>query len=281
MKRINLIFISILIFTINITAQDVIATKEEINKFYKSKTYIVLDKNVFQNYNDHIKEAVKAHWTATEYEFIKLQEFGKLKKNPKNSFLIRSKVSFEKDKSGTDYTFLSLLRGSNRASTMSRMPDLISFPLSYYDVDYDKYTYKLGAIINFMQNHVALLKSNPSINSKNVLKYYNKNTNDLKDKTLYVLKEELAKDCNTVAKIKKFYSGKVKIVTQEEIKKIIVNNDKNAVFLHKVGPSEDSNKKRIYKLILSPNGKLYYFAFHKYKKGKSEDAFLSKDFKKL
>ena len=281
MKKICLFFISVLFFGINITAQDVIATKADIDKFYKSKTYIVLDENIFQNYNDHIKEAIKGHWTATDYEFIKLKDFIKLRISPKNSFLIRTKVSFEKDKSDTDYTFLSLLRGSNKASSISRMPDLISFPLSYHDVDYDKYTYKLGAIVHFIQNHVDLIKANPKINSKNVLKYYNKNTSDLKNKTLYVLKEELDKDCNTAAKIKKFYDGKVKIATQEEIKKIINNNDKDAVFLHKVGPSENNQKMRIYKLIMSPDGHLYYFAFHKYKKGKYGDAFLSKDFKKL
>lgn len=281
MKKISLIFISILFFGINITAQDVVATKADIDKFYKSKTYVVLDENIFQNYNDHIKDAIKAHWKTTEYEFIKLKEFIKLRRSPKNSFLIRTKVSFEKDKSDTDYTFLSLLRGSNKASSIARMPDLVSFPLSYHDVDYDKYTYKLGAIVHFMQNHVDLIKANPKLNSKNVLKYYNKNTSDLKDKTLYVLKEELDKDCNTESKIKNFYDGKVKIATQEEIKGIINNNDKNAVFLHKVGPSSENQKMRIYKLILSPDGKLFYFAFHKYKKGKKADAFLSKDFKNL
>jgi len=281
MKKLSLFLISILFIGINLTAQDVIATKSDVTDFYKSKTYIVLDKNIFENYNDHIKDAIKKNWKATNYEFIKLNDFIKLKRDPKKTFLIRTKVRFEKDKTDTDYTFLSLLRGSNKASTMSRMPDLMSFPLSYYDVDYDKYTYKLGAIVQFIQNHVALLKKDPSISSKNVLFYYNKNTANIKDKTLLVLKEELAKDCNSLSKIKKFYSGKVKIVTKEEIEKAIINKDKDVVFLHKVGPSAENKKMRIYKLILSPDGHLYYFKFHKYKKGKKEDAFLSKDFKRL
>ena len=229
MKKLSL-FLSILIFTINITAQDVAASKEDINKFFKSKTYVVLDQNIFANYNDHIKEAVKEYWTATEFEFIDIKQYNKLRRNYKASFLIRTRVNFEKDKSETDYTFLSLLMGTNKASSMSRMPDLCSFPLSYYNVDYDKYTYKLGAIVHFMQNHVTLLKENPKISARNVLKYYNKNTSDLEGKTLYVLKDELAKDCNTEAKIKSFYSGKIKIATQEEIEKVIVNKDKDAVF---------------------------------------------------
>ncbi|MBN1251654.1 MAG: hypothetical protein JXA16_05945 [Bacteroidales bacterium] len=280
MRKLNLL-IALLIFTINITAQDVVATKDDIDKFFKSKTYVVFDENIFGNYNSHIKQAVEEQWTATEFEFIDIKQYNKLRGNYKASFIIRTRVNFEKDKSETDYTFLSLLLGSNKASSMSRMPDLCSFPLSYYNVDYDKYTYKLGAIISFMQNHVQLLKNNSNINSKNVLKYYNKNKSELAGKTLYVIEDELANDCNTLSKIKNFYSGKVVITTQEEINKIISSKDKDAVFLHKVGPSSENQKMRIYKLILGTDGKLYYFDYHKYNKEKAPDAFLSKDFKSL
>jgi len=281
MKKISLLLIAILYFSANIIAQDAVATQVDIENFHKSKTYVILDENIFENYNDHIKEAVKTNWTVTDYEVAKLTDFLKHRRDSKYSFIIRTTVSYEKDKSRTEYTFLSLLLGNVGASSIARMPDLISFPLSYRDVDYDKYTYKLGAIVKFMQNHANLLKKDPSISSKNVLKYYNKNTKKLANKTLYVLKDELANNCNSLAKIKKFYSGKVKIVDKEKIKDIIINNEKDAVFLHKVGPSKKNQKMRIYKLILSPDGHLYYFNFHKYKKGKKEDAFLSKDFSKL
>ena len=278
------IFLSVfLIFsTLYTSAQDAVASPDEINKFYKTKTYVVFDSNIFGSYNKSIKKAIEQNWTLTEVEFIDETKYGKMKYSYRNSFMVRTKVKFTKDKSKTAYTFLSLLLGSKKGGTMSAMPDLCSFPLSYYNVDYDKYLYKLGAVVMFMQNHVKVTQENPNLNSKNILKYYSKNAAELGGKTLYVLKDELASDVNTTSKIKAFYSGNVKIVEPEAIKKAIADKDPNVVFLHKVGPDSDSQKMRIYKLIMgAADGKLYYFNYHKYKKGKSPDAFLAKDFKSL
>lgn len=281
MKKLLTLILLITIST-SLIGQDAIATHDEIEKFCNSKTYVVFDTNIFGSYNSAIKKAIQNYWTLTEVEFIDETKYRKLKGSYRNSFIRRTKVNFEKDKSNTSYTFLSALLGSNKGS-MSSMPDLISFPLSYYNVDYDKYIYKLGAIIKFMQNHIILTRDNPSvIDNKNALRYYNKNTEDLKGKTLYVIKEELDKSVNTNSKIKALYPGKVVITTGEEIEKIIANKDPDAVFLHKVGPSKDDDKLRIYKLILgASDGKLYYFNYHKYKKGKRGDAFLASDFKSL
>ena len=266
----------------NMFAQDAVATQDQINKFYKSKTYIVYDSNIFGSYNKAIKKAVEQNWTLTDVEFINESQYSKMKYSYRNSFIVRTKVKFTKDKSKTAYTFLSILLGSKSASAMKNMPDLCSFPLSYYNVDYDKYLYKLGAIIKFMQNHIIVTKENPNLSSKNILKYYSKNKEKLTGKTLYVLKDELAKDVNTIQKIKKHYAGDVRIVSQDDIKAAIANKKDNIVFLHKVGPDANSEKMRIYKVILgAADGKLYYFDYHKYKKGKKPDAFLASDFDKL
>ncbi|MEN8122512.1 MAG: hypothetical protein ABFS35_19370 [Bacteroidota bacterium] len=278
------IFLSVLLMfsTLYVSAQDAVASPDEISKFYKTKTYVVFDSNIFGSYNKGIKKAIEQNWTLTDIEFIDETKYSKMKFSYRNSFIVRTKVKFTKDKSKTAYTFLSILLGSKSASAMKNMPDLCSFPLSYYNVDYDKYIYKLGAIIKFMQNHIILTKNNPDLNAKNILKYYNNNIEELSGKTLYILKDELAKDVNAVSKIKAFYSGSVKIVEPEKIKKAIADKDPNVVFLHKVGPDSNSEKMRIYKLIMgAADGKLYYFNYHKYKKGKMPDAFLSKDFKNL
>jgi hypothetical protein len=278
------IFISILICALYLPVfgQDAIATPEQVDQFLKSKTYVVKDENIFGSYNKAIEQAMKDYWTITPFEVIDIVKYNQLKGNFRNSFIIRTKVNFADDKSNTSYTFLSCILGSNKSSSMAGMPDLISFPLSYYNVDYDKYHYKLGAIIKFMQNHIQLIKENPKVNGKNVLAYYNKNISDLKGKTLYVIKDELDESVNTLDKIKKIYSGKVVMADAETIEKVIHDKDPNAVFLHKVGPSKDDAKLRIYKLIMgAADGKLYYFDYHKFKAGKQGDAFLMSDFKKL
>ena len=281
MKKIC-VFLLFLFWVIPIISQDDVASKEDIEKFLKTTTYVVYDSNIFGSYNKAIKKAMEDYWTLTPVEYIDATKYAQLKGSYRNSFIIRTKVNFEKDKSNTNYTFLSILLGSNKASAMANMPDLCSFPLSYYNVDYDKYIYKMGAIIKFMQNHIILTRDNPDLDSKNITKYYNNNTKELANKTLYVLKDELDENVNTLGKIKQYYKGKVVITTEEEIEKVIHDKDMTAVFLHKVGPSSENEKMRIYKVVIgAADGKMYYFDYHKYKKGKAEDAFLASDFQNL
>jgi len=281
MKNIYFILTILLLTTTYIKAQDATATPEDIEKFLKSKTYVVKDPNIFGAFNHAIKEAMEKNWTITEWEFIDETDFAQKKRSYRNSFIRKTKVTFSKDKSKTAYSFLSLILG-DKSGVMKLMPDICSFPLSYYGVDHDDYLYKLGAIVKFMQDHVKVLQEHPNLSGKNVFKYYMNNLEELKGKTLYLLKDEMAKDVNTPEKIKKYYSGNVKFVSEEEIKQAILSGNPDVVFLHLVRPDRDAEKMRIYKALMgAADGKLYYFGYHKYKKGKYPDAFLASDFKKL
>jgi len=112
--------------------------------------------------------------------------------------------------------------------------------------------------------------------------YYYKNlTADIKNKTLYLTKEDLPKELNSEAKIKAIYPFPVKIVTREEIEAAIDKKDENVVFLHKVGPEGSKRKARCFKTIIGvSDAKLYYFSWHMIG-DKAPDALLAKDFKKL
>jgi len=279
-KRIFLGLLFCFVTIINALAQEKVATPEEIAKFYKTKTCVVLNDYVFNNYNAKIKEAVTQNWTITEYEFISMAEFKTRCKDENYSFLLQTKVAFNDDLSAS-YSYLSLALGE-KSGNLERMPDLCSFPLSYYDVDYEKYDYKLGAIVLFMQNHVKITKDNPDLNKNNIIQFYNKNLESMSGKTLYLLKDELAEDVNTEAEIKKYYDGKIKFVEPEDIENAIKNKEKDIVFLHKVGPPEDATYKvRCFKLIIgAADGILYYSDFHKIT-DKDVDGLLKSDFKKM
>ena len=161
------------------------------------------------------------------------------------------------------------------------MPDLCSIPISYVDVEEDVYNYKMGLIIRFLQSHIKITREHPELNSSNIIKYYNKNTSNIHNKTLYVTKNDLSKEVNSLTKIKKIYPYKVKIATREEIKQVIDNHDKNAVILHKVGPEHSKRKARCYNTILgADDAKLYYFSYHMISNKKPE-GLLAKDFKKM
>jgi len=255
-------------------------SREDLDHFHTTRTYVVLSENPLSDYNLEIEDAVKKFWDITDYEFIKMSEFADKSKDKNASFLYMADVSFEKDKSNTRYKFLCLSLGGTNIS-LDDLKDVANIPLSFYGVDEDSYSYKLGIMIRFLQNHVRLITRHPEVVDNNVYNYYNKNMSDLKGKTLYLVEDEVARDISTVSKMKAFYPYEVKIVDREAIRELIMNEDENAVILHKVGPEGKKLNARVYKILIGvTDAKFYYFDYHKVN-AKKPDAFLSSDLKKL
>jgi len=164
---------------------------------------------------------------------------------------------------------------------MNEMPDIVAVPLAYYNVEEDNYVYKLAVLLRFMQNHANLIKAHPEIISANVFKHYNDSIRDIRDKTLYILENELSKNVNSAARIKKIYPYPFKIATKEEIEQAIEERNPDIVFLHKVGPEGTKVDARCYKIIIgAADANFYYFDYHKIS-DKDPDGFLESDFKNL
>lgn len=279
MKKIIISLIIASFFLLGKT-QNYVPSKDDIKAFFKTKTLVVLEDNPLMEYNYIIKDIMKQEWNITEYDFITSKEFEEKRKDPQYSFLFMTLVTFENDKTDAQYRFVHLSLGGNYFR-LNQMPDIASVPVAYFDVEEDSYAYKLGIMLRFIQNHAILLRDHPEIMSANVLEYYNKNIRDIKDKTLYVLENELTKDVNSVARIKSVYPYKFKIVTKEEIEEAIKERNENIVFLHKVGPEGTKLDARCYKIIIGAgDANFYYFDYHKIN-DKSPDGFLESDFKKL
>ncbi|MCF8335056.1 MAG: hypothetical protein K9H65_00510 [Bacteroidales bacterium] len=279
MKKI-LFFVILIIFSFSAFAQHEAPTVQELNEFFDTETYIVLDPNPTSTYNIKLKEAVKTNWHIGDYEFIERNEFEEKKNNPDNFFLISNLVVFERDKTKVRYRFLSLLKGDGE-DDLKEMPSLCAFPLSYRKVDEESWVYKMDVIIRFMQNHVKNMKENPDIVDED-LDYYNKNLEDIKDKTLYLIEDELAEDVNTREKIKEYYPYDFKLVTRGEVKQAIKDEREKVVFLHKVGPQGSRYRERCYKILMgAKDAKIYYFDYHIIKKGRRPDGFLKRDFRRI
>lgn len=274
-------FLLVIITFVHLQAQrEYLPTETDLVHFFTTKTYVVLEENQLSDYNLEITDAVKKFWDITEYEFIKMKDFPKASEDENASFLYPATVSFEKDKSNTRYVFLCLSLGGKNFN-IDELRDMANIPLSYYGVDSDHYSYKMGTLVRFLQNHVRLITKDPSIISQNIYKYYNENMSDLKDKTLYLVEENLDRDVNTVSKIKAVYPYAVKVVDQETVKDLIMAKDPDAVVLYKVGPEGKKLNARVYKtLVGAADAKFYYFEYHKVT-AKKPDAFLASDFKKL
>jgi len=276
----KLVFILLSIFVISSFAQREVAKREDLQKFFKTKTLVVLEPNPMSSYNFYIKDAIKREWNITPYDFIEASEYEKMRKDPQYSFITLDDVYFAKDKSKAKYTFICLSLGGNYHST-SDMPQLATFPLSYRGVEEQYYAYKLGPIIHFIQNHVKLTNDIPTLKPVNIINYYNREAPSMKDKTLYLMPSDLSKDINTEAKFKKIYPYNFKFVTQEELEEIIKNQTKDAVFFHKVGPMETMPKGRVYKIFMgAEDGKIYYFGYHMISK-KKPDRLLDRDIRIL
>ncbi len=261
-------------------AQQHLPSPKDYKDFFNTKTIVVMDENPMSDFNFMIKKVMPRVWNVTDYEIVSQAEFEQKRRDPSYSFIVTSTVTFDKDNTKARYTFVSLLLGKDVYS-ISLMPDLCSIPLSYVRVEDDSYAYKMEGFIRFMQDHVKLANDNPDIIKSNMFKYYNKNVKSLNNKKLFVVKEDLAPEVNTLQSIKAVYPYAVEIVTQEQISEAIAKKDPDVVFLHKVGPEGTKYKARCYKIIIgAADSQFYYFDWHMVSL-KNRDGLLLKDFKAM
>jgi hypothetical protein len=272
--------LSAVVMVIPMFSQEYLPTREDLEKFFHTKTLVVLDRNPLNTYDGEIQEAMENEWTITEFDFIKFEEFEEMRKNPDYSFLMLVNVTFEKDKLHAVYKFLNLSLGGDYYDMIS-MPDLVSVPVAYRNVEEDSYNYKLGILVRFIQNHIKLIYEHPELVSSNIFKHYNDNKGDVKQKNLYLIADELDKSVNSPARISKVYPHKFTMVTREDIKNAIANRDDQVVFLHKVGPEGTRLNARCYKILVGAgDANFYYFDWHMIS-DKKPDSFLVNDFKKI
>lgn len=265
-------------------SQLVVAGQEELKALKKTKTIVFLESNPLLVYNKVIKTVMEKHWDITEYEFkvFSNEEFDQLRLDKNLSFLMINRIYYNKDKTRAQYQFINLVLGGDYELS-NMMPTLAGLPISYVDVEEETYSYKLGLILRFIQEHIKISLDNPEANnSKKMINLYRKKLTTIHNKTLYVLKEELAPEVNTVQKIKKYYPYEVVITDQKTIEKIIDSRDKNAVILHQVGPKNSTRKARCWNVIMgADDARLYYFNYHMIKMPKKPEGLLAKDFKAL
>lgn len=274
------IFIALIsLATFSLSAQYV-PTPDDLDQFLKTKTLVVQDRNPLNTIDSEIEEVMKSEWDITEYEIIPWDQFEEKRKDPNNSFLFLTTVTFEKDKLQVKYKFLNLSLGGEHFQ-LNQMPDLVSVPVAYVNAEDETYSYKLGILVRFIQNHIRLIHKNPDVISANVFKHYNDNTGDVQQKTLWLIEDEMASDVNSAARIRKVYPHKIKMVSRDDIREAVINKDEDVVFLHKVGPEGTRMKARCYKILIgASDAKFYYFDYHMIN-DKNPDGLLGKDLKKI
>jgi hypothetical protein len=278
----KIIYIAILLLfsAVLLTGQAPFPSKDEIKQFTASKTCVVLEDDQFSAYNTLIKKAVKDFWTITPYEFIEVKDFNIRRMNPGYSFIVLTQTNFEKDKSNSLFNFVNLLQGKN-VNKMGGMPEICAVPLSFAGEDDFDYSYKLGAILSFMQKHAQMISEDPSLTGRKYLKYYNIFIPEVRNKTILLKQEDLVPEIASIDKIKAIYNNKIEIVTEDDIVKAIENKTPNTLILHKVGPVGDKKSGYCFKMLIgADDAKMYYYNQHLIDKA-NPNGLLPSDLKRL
>jgi hypothetical protein len=279
MKKIFFILV-VLFSTIVSKGQAPFPSSDEIKQFMASKTCVVLENNPLSAYNSYIREAVKSYWNITPYEFIEVKEFNIRRLNPAYSFIVLTETNFDKDKSGSVFNFINLLQGK-KVNKLGEAPEICAIPLSFAGEDDIEYSYKLGAILSFMQKHANMISEDPSLTGRKYLKYYNKFVPEVNKKTILVKKEDLATGISTIESIKAIYPYDIKIVTEEDIIDAIGKKAPNTLFLHKVGPVGEWKSGYCFKMLIgTDDANMYYYNQHMINE-KNPNGLLESDLKRL
>ena len=236
---------------------------DEIKQFSSSTTCVVFEESTFSAFNAYIKDAMDDYWEITPFEFIDRDEFNTRKNDPSFSFILLTETVFEKDRSNTTYNFINLIQGK-KVGSLAENPEICAVPLSSSSEDDFDFGYKLGAVLSFMQQHARLILEDPSKTGMRYLKYYNVNVPDVQGRTILVRKEDLSPALSTIEQIRDIYSGRIEIVSEEEIVKAIEEKRANTVILHEVSPADDDQGQGIcFKMLIgTDNARMYYYNEH-------------------
>lgn len=261
-------------------AQAPFPTNEEIKLFEASKTCVVLEDDPFSSYNIYIKQAVKDLWKITPFEFITVKDFNVRRLNPAFSFIVLTQTNFDNDKSHGLYNFINLLQGKN-VNLLKDMPEISAVPLSFAGVNDFAYSFKLSPILSFMQNHAEKILLDPTLTLRKYLSSYEKDVPDIKTKTILVTKDDLTPAISTTEKIRRVYSGAVKIVSDDELMDAIDNKAPNTIFVHIVGPMGERKTGYCFIMLLGiADAELYYYNLHLVDKA-NPNGLLPEDLKRL
>ncbi len=256
-------------------AQLKFADSKTINEFLRTKTYIVLEDIMFSDFNTAINEAAKKHWKITPYEIINLKKYEQLSKSPKHSFLIVSIGEITGLKTSFSFNLLNLLMG-HPSGNINKMKEIIIIPLSYYseEGDEEEYAYKLSGILNAFQYYVL------NHTNEDWKKWINENKKDLKNKELWLTKNDISSSIHTTEEIQNLYPYALKIVSEKEIEEAIDKKLPQVAFVHKVGKDINQHAYCLKTIIACSDGKVLYLSYDKITK-QEPAGMLIKDFKTL
>lgn len=274
---ISLSLVSIMTFPLNAQVSIPMGSPSEIRRFENSKTYIVKENIMISDYNLAIEKLAEEHWYLTNTKTISFTEFRKKRKNPNASFIYMNPVYFEDDKTQTAYEYMFLSLGDSSGEP-EQMTDLCAVPLAVKNAEQEDYVYKIGLVLQFMQNHVITAKQNNSLDEKSIVDYYTSQPYRIENKELWLIKSEIETSLRQKSGMKSVYPYPFRYVEKEDVTNAIAENRDDVIILHLIPAGKNDF---CFKLFLNAgNAELYYYDHHKINNRKPS-FLLGKDLKKF
>ncbi|MFW5851093.1 MAG: hypothetical protein ACOCWB_02600 [Bacteroidota bacterium] len=261
-------------------SQKTTATLEEVSRFSETTTYVIKQNDLTNEYNTFIQEAFEKYWDISDFELISYSEFEEKRQDEHNSFVLLTNTGIGTGTSFAEYKFVSVLMGGD-FQTINEMPEVCSFPLMATDDESGDQMVVLPAIIQFLNNHIKNMQSNPALLKDSKFKYYTKQKRNFTSKKLYLIKENQTSAFQTKKAITDIYPHPVSFVEYSDIADAIAENKENIVFHLKVSTQKGTNSTRCYTIIMGCDGKLYYFNYHTIKNTDPTNGILAKEWKKF
>lgn len=248
MKK-GIILSLVMLFTVTVLAQqNKSLTSEDVQNLLSSTTHVVTtNSNII--YDAVLAKTAGDVWKVTPLE-LEGEDYG----SDDQSFLAVTHDVFEKKPDDNRYIFLTLFQGRKGVRNIGSLPWIVAFPISVDEEDSEiDGSIILELLVKSVQNHVELLKWEPSIAKKPLNSLYNDNIGSLKGKTIYMMDEDISKSIDRDKMLNRF-NGHLKLVGPDEIERLIREKEKNAVIAYTVTGGF------CYKLLIGvEDGKVYYY----------------------
>lgn len=276
MKRILIIFAAALLPVLACAQAQINTKKVKIADFPEKTTKVVLTGNMF--YDGSLQDEIVAGWTASPYEFCNLQEFEELKGNDEYYFLLTTKGQFKKE-AEPGLTFLTLVKGSNKAEGIDDMLEVVSLPIASAEDPSGRETVFFPAFLHIIQNY-AMESTEKDVSAYVGLSNYSLNLGETKDMTIVFSENDLSTEVTDELRSLHFNDGMV-IADEEDADRYLTDNSGKVVVSYVAVPADAPMGSYCYKMLIdNQTHKLYYFRKHRISK-KVGAGFLEEDIKRI
>lgn len=250
MRRI-IVILSFICVSLVASAQAQITTKKEkLSDFTMKTTKIVLTGNEFLDQS--IRDAARNSWTISPYEVCSMEEFDRLKKDPKYYFLMMVQMYGKPMLPGISH--LTLVKGTEGAQSVNDMLEVVNFPVCAADVPSGREATFLPAILDIIQSYVE----NSIIHGFKSLKA-SRSMNATSGMTLFFVEEDLATNVDEAFRNKNFDNGMI-VVSEEDQESVALDGTRQSVLSYTIAPAHGEKGSVCYRLMIDARThELYYY----------------------